>query len=570
MKLKRIWVNGFKNLNDFELDLSQNIGLSVLIGNNGSGKSNVLEAMSAIFTGLFKLSTPQRKPTFEYEIEYELNEIAYKVTLKRRGNDDLVYSFFENNSQVQKREFEIDIIDKLPDNLIALYSGEELRLWDTYYRHLYSDFMTEIRGAFQGLPSPRLMYLNKDYWNISLLTLLYSTLDNNIEFCKKLLKIDSLDDVTIRFNFNQDNLTNFTENSIVNFVKSLNSDDGESITIGIQSLRDNQLVSGERELFLKLMAAVMDKQSRYKLIENITINFGNDLTTESLSEGEKKQILLRSALEILATPNSLILFDEPDSHIHVANKGQIKSMLDEYENRETILTTHSPTLMHKFDSQLIYLDKGEVQGNEKLEILKAISGNSMSYTEQQILLNSDHDILLVEGKTDVEYIKVALEKLKDEYLGLNFGYIPFGGTDQLQHFIGQFEPKDGQTIIALLDRDPAGGKALKQVFGAQRDINSFSFESLQNMYVAVYPKKDGYTNDRFLVEDYFHGPIIDDMAKEIIENHTDSFSGYPNIAKQIKNNLPTKCKKFDKEEFAGFRKLFDLIVNIKTSNEVVT
>ena len=49
MRLKRLWIDGFKNLNDFEIDFNDKEGITVLIGNNGSGKSNVLEAISAIF-----------------------------------------------------------------------------------------------------------------------------------------------------------------------------------------------------------------------------------------------------------------------------------------------------------------------------------------------------------------------------------------------------------------------------------------------------------------------------------------------------------------------------------------
>ena len=42
MKLKRLWLNGFKNLNDFEINFERNDGITLLIGNNGSGKSNIL------------------------------------------------------------------------------------------------------------------------------------------------------------------------------------------------------------------------------------------------------------------------------------------------------------------------------------------------------------------------------------------------------------------------------------------------------------------------------------------------------------------------------------------------
>ncbi len=45
MKLKRLWIDGFKNLNNFEIDFTDKDGITVLIGNNGSGKSNVLDTL---------------------------------------------------------------------------------------------------------------------------------------------------------------------------------------------------------------------------------------------------------------------------------------------------------------------------------------------------------------------------------------------------------------------------------------------------------------------------------------------------------------------------------------------
>ena len=38
MRLKRLKIDGFKNLNNFELDFTEKDGTTVLIGNNGSGK----------------------------------------------------------------------------------------------------------------------------------------------------------------------------------------------------------------------------------------------------------------------------------------------------------------------------------------------------------------------------------------------------------------------------------------------------------------------------------------------------------------------------------------------------
>ena len=38
MRFKNLWIDGFKNLNNFELDFTDKCGITLLIGNNGSGK----------------------------------------------------------------------------------------------------------------------------------------------------------------------------------------------------------------------------------------------------------------------------------------------------------------------------------------------------------------------------------------------------------------------------------------------------------------------------------------------------------------------------------------------------
>ena len=569
MKLKRLWVDGFKNINDFEINFSENLGTTVLIGNNGCGKSNILESISAIFTSLFKLSNSQRKPTFQYEIEYELEGDNYKLSLKKARSDNLVYSFKKNSTSILKRDFETDCAEYLPSNVIAIYSGEESRLWDDYYQSSYSDFMAEVKKDFQSLPSPKLIYLNKYHWNIALLTLLYSSLENNVEFCKRILKVESVDEINIRMKFNKNNLKNFSQNSIVSFVNSLNNNDDEEKNISINVLRENQLIASEKELFLKLMASVMDKQSKYKLIDQVEISYNNVLTTAALSEGEKKQILIRVALEVLADTNSLSLFDEPDSHIHVANKGQIKVMLDEYESRETILTTHSPTLMHVFEKNLVYLEDGAVKGKEKAEILKDISGDLMTITEQQIALNSSSDILLVEGKFDIQFIKEAIERLEGYEDLRNIVFIPTGGASGLRLFIDKFTANDGQSIIAILDNDDAGNNEIKEILTDEYrpSLNADGYvkiNELKNTFLLMLPKPTTVQDVQYEIEDYFPVEKLIEIAKDQI----DTFKILKNFVLKkdtVKRKLSDKCKnnELNDDDFDEFKILLDLIREIK-------
>ena len=51
MKIKNLKIEDYKNL---DLELIHNADIIALIGNNGSGKSNLLEALSLIFRSLYK------------------------------------------------------------------------------------------------------------------------------------------------------------------------------------------------------------------------------------------------------------------------------------------------------------------------------------------------------------------------------------------------------------------------------------------------------------------------------------------------------------------------------------
>lgn len=49
MKISGLKISGYKNLKNLEMDFEKDASLIALIGENGSGKSNVLEALAIIF-----------------------------------------------------------------------------------------------------------------------------------------------------------------------------------------------------------------------------------------------------------------------------------------------------------------------------------------------------------------------------------------------------------------------------------------------------------------------------------------------------------------------------------------
>ena len=98
MRLQRLHIQGFRNIDDLDLDLSGQNGLSVLIGNNGSGKSNILEAVVAIFANLYSKAN-RFKIDFKYDIEYLIDD--HKVEIKDSGRQCYVNSIEVNAGQLK-------------------------------------------------------------------------------------------------------------------------------------------------------------------------------------------------------------------------------------------------------------------------------------------------------------------------------------------------------------------------------------------------------------------------------------------------------------------------------------
>ncbi|EHW4043301.1 AAA family ATPase, partial [Salmonella enterica] len=71
MKVDRLHIRSrFKNLENVRVDFDEDHLMTVVVGRNGSGKSNVLEALVAIFRNL----DLGEAPPFSYELVYRLGE----------------------------------------------------------------------------------------------------------------------------------------------------------------------------------------------------------------------------------------------------------------------------------------------------------------------------------------------------------------------------------------------------------------------------------------------------------------------------------------------------------------
>ncbi len=86
MRIDQVYIEDYKNLKEFNIDLDEKEMKTVLLGQNATGKSNFLEALILIFKYL-DLSTETKRQTtlFDYNIVYFIGARRVDVPLKEHS-----------------------------------------------------------------------------------------------------------------------------------------------------------------------------------------------------------------------------------------------------------------------------------------------------------------------------------------------------------------------------------------------------------------------------------------------------------------------------------------------------
>lgn len=590
MKLKSLYIKKYKNLSPLTIDFESGNGLTMLVGNNGSGKSNVLEAISGIFHDLFK-EKDGRKITCDYKLEYNLNEVNCKI----EQTDGFLRCY---GPKFKRREDFIE--ENAPNNIIGLYSGEEDRLWTLFYESYYKAYIRRIKTN-QHQERMRLMLINKYYWNVALLTLLLSDNETLKPFIKNDLGIASISKIVLKFNFKYFDDVN---ELLKTFINRINPDHKSKIECSLEDLRNNIFYSvlidengdilvdenenkllvengvTDTEVFQNLTQAYMPKNE--KIIRDIIIQIEDDVTVEQLSEGEKKLILVKTVLEILSDEKTLILMDEPDAHIHEGRKPALCSMIREYPNRQIVIATHSPIIAQlSNEKEIIMLEqeggKTTLLTDEKIDKIKRLSGNSWDVIGQGMMLKSNRPLVVFEGKTDIKYVKRAIDLLKNDnplYGQLQVDFMSAGGADNMQFFITDLLEviPNNKKVVVFFDRDNEGQKgaaALMNLTTSAEAIAHYNDIKQNNLTVSFIPYKSGVTGGDFLIEDYFSwDKTVKPMVDKAIENSHHPLKNLPKLSSRIKDGLENMYMTFSKEEFEGFINLIDKIIEL--SKEKIT
>ena len=149
MRIHKVYIEKFKNLQQFEISLNSNEMNTVLLGQNATGKSNFIEALVLIFKYLDLEKEPPKEINLKYEIEYEcrgkkifvdyLNG-KYGFNIGSRHVIDGEEVWLTETKGLSKTEFFRKKNEYLPKYVFTYYSGISNRLKDHFdavsYTHL--------------------------------------------------------------------------------------------------------------------------------------------------------------------------------------------------------------------------------------------------------------------------------------------------------------------------------------------------------------------------------------------------------------------------------------------------
>lgn len=602
MRLKELYIKNYKNLIDFKLNFESGEGLSILIGNNGSGKSNVLEALSGIFSNAYSQKVIHK---FVYSLTYIIRGKEVKLT-----QNEYKCLYYVDKKLISIKELNNENL--LPTNVIAIYSGEDKRLWHNFYEMFYLKFTQSVINNKHNIQSQKMYYINKYYWDIALLTLIFSTAEDDEKFLQNILGRDSVDHILLFYA--KDDICNCKSELLKAFLETVNllsenkkTSDGKSTYLyamtkeeifdqygiqifdGFAAVKKHYLFVDakflnnkpdsfnyyEKQLFDYFVQAYMPKEE--KILNNIELIY-NGFSAKELSEGEKKLILLRAVLSFVADENSLILLDEPDANIHEGRKQDLYKLFYKYSkyHRQIVLATHSPIMAQLAkEKELIMLEFEEersiVISEEKIEKIKKLSGNSWDIIGQGMILNSQKPLVIFEGKTDVMYVKRALEKLKNKdsrYEEISVDFLNANGAGNVKSFLQNLEEVVPKTkrIIIFFDRDNAGKDGAKAITGISKDDQRIAhYQDIKkgNITVSFIPYKSGINEGDFLIEDYFSWDnTISPLIKSILSKQQHPVKNLPNLSDRIKKEIESHYYEFNDSEFNGFVPLLDKILDL--------
>jgi len=377
MRIHRLYIKppGFKNLIDFEIDFDESSPMTVLVGRNGTGKSNILEALTIIFRDLdLETSTP----AFSYELDYNCrgNRITVDANLSRSTKK---VQISVNGTLLTIKAFAKNKRTYLPNYVFGYYSGPSNRMQEHFLKHqdrFYTDLINNTEK--KNLPLRPLFFAQHIHSQFVLLAFFLEQDQEALRFLKEQLGITGLDSVLFvmkqppwsskagdeRFWKARGVVARLLDRLYAYSLAPLRhkwrvplgfrkTTDLEHLYLYLPSAKALQQLKAEyktqQDFFKALESTYISELIREVRTRVMARSAETPLTFRELSEGEQQLLMVIGLLRFTREDESLFLLDEPDTHLNPAWSVQyiefLKTIGGLGKNSHVIMATHDPLVI---------------------------------------------------------------------------------------------------------------------------------------------------------------------------------------------------------------------------------
>jgi len=381
MRLDRLRIPNFRNLQNFEIDFDESQPTTVLLGHNGTGKSNLLEAIVEIFRELEQGGTP----SFTFEMDYVCRDRKIHID----GDPERTSKKLEvtvDGKAITKIAFQREIDIYLPNYVFAYYSGWSNRLERQFDRPTRKHYDRILKSPDHEMPLRRLFFCRKEYSQLVLLAFFLTKTDAASGLLRKYLGIQQFESALFvlktpwwsggsasaktksadgdpRFWHARGAFKGFLErlwNRSLAPIRNIETVDRDVRRQGESTERLYLFIKNEAELASlkepqeasKELFAYLESLFLCDLIDEVRVTVqridGTCIKFTQMSEGEQQLLTVLGLLLFTQNDESLYLLDEPDTHLNPVWTYDFLKLLQENisaEKGQLIVSTHNPLMI---------------------------------------------------------------------------------------------------------------------------------------------------------------------------------------------------------------------------------
>lgn len=508
MRLSSVFISQYKNLENFSISFGGGDFVDIFVGKNGSGKSNLLEALVEMFQHIYAFDTERYDIGFNYNIKYEIHGELVDIDWR-----DEVLSI---NGRARKRVGETLV----PENLIVYYSGHNDSV-ENLVTQYEERFRRKIKSASHD-ESRRIIGVGPEYKELLLAVLLIQ-----VEACvarqfimsklgvkqlglemrgggkigrtepvfKLVLERPMYASGSQRKDFNINNNDEgdryWNPEGIVKlFLDRLHqclssSPGGLTIENGYFSSEDRYVLYVDIAKF-QVEFQGETSQEVFRQLDNLkTLGMLSEISVPLLldgdvdgsirhfSDGQFQSVYIYALSELFKDRECITLLDEPDAFLHPEWQFEYLTQVEEISDQAAktnhiLMTSHSAvTLIASENKRVKFFETHSGRATcinlPKRKAIANLSNNLIQYREDESLLSiintiqiESKPVFFTEGSTDPIILTEAWRKLYENELP----FIPFYGfsctyINQLLTDLRIHKEMSGLPVFSMFDFDKA-------------------------------------------------------------------------------------------------------------------